>query len=242
MTTMLKTKMSTVSTLALILALATGAFAATDEEKCQKKKLVALGKRDLCLQKERAKELVGKTPDTAKCAEKLDKMLVAAEKTVACRWLENGDGTATDLNTGLQWELKTEDDTIHDKDAVYDWSASGTAPDGGAFADFLGTLNGGVSTEVGQTGTTGCFADECDWRVPTIEELQGIVDLSVPGCGEGTPCTTIPGEAVLSPYWSSVSFVVPESTGAYGTNYQNGENSVNPKSVAFPVRAVRGGS
>ena len=89
-------------TLILTLALTSAAVAATDEEKCQKKKLIALGRLDLCRQKERGKEVLGNTPDTAKCDEKFDKRIAAAEKVVACRWLDNGDGTATDLNSGLQ--------------------------------------------------------------------------------------------------------------------------------------------
>ena len=163
---------TTIWTLILSLALTTAAFAVTDEEKCQKKKLIALGKRDLCLQKERSKEVLGKTPNLAGCAEKLEKAITkaddaAAKKGVTCRWLENGDGTVTDLNSGLQWELKTDDGSIHDISHSYIWSATGTAPDGPAFVDFLGTLNGGESSD-GVT-TTGCFAKRCDWRLPTIE-------------------------------------------------------------------------
>ena len=37
----------------------------------------------------------------------------------------------------------------------------------------------------------GCFADACDWRIPTIPELKGIVDYDVPGCGEGRSCTSM---------------------------------------------------
>src|SRR5262245_38097302 len=39
----------------------------------------------------------------------------AANKGASCRWLDNGDLTATDLNNGLQWELKTDDGSVHDK-------------------------------------------------------------------------------------------------------------------------------
>ena len=32
------------------------------------------------------------------------------------RWTDHGNGTATDNTTGLMWELKTDDGSIHDKD------------------------------------------------------------------------------------------------------------------------------
>lgn len=32
---------------------------------------------------------------------------------------DNGDGTITDNNTGLQWEKKSDDDSIHDVDTTY---------------------------------------------------------------------------------------------------------------------------
>lgn len=228
----------TIWTLILSLALTTAAFAATDEEKCQKKKLLALGKRDLCLQKERGKEVLGKTPNVAGCAEKFDKQIEKAEKKAACRWLDNGDGTATDLNSGLQWELKTDDGSIHDKDDTYTWSDTFSDPDGGAFVDFLGTLNGGESSG---GVTTGCFADRCDWRLATIEELAGIVDLSAPGCGGGSPCTTIPGETVPSFYWSSSTSTVGPN-GAWFVHFFNDFVSFGLKDSGYHVRAVRGGS
>ncbi len=230
---------ATIWTLILSLALTSAAFAATDEEKCQKKKLIALGKRDLCLQKERGKEVLGKTPDVAKCAEMFDKMIAAAEKVVTCRWLENGDGTATDLNSGLQWELKTDDASIHDKDDLYRWSVTGSDPDGGAFVGFLGTLNGGEA--LGGVTTTGCFADKCDWRLATIEELGDIVDLAAPGCRGGSPCTTIPVETASSFYWSS-SAGAGGPLGAWDVFFDDGLLGFGNKGFLGFVRAVRGGS
>lgn len=232
---------TTIWTLIFTLTLASAASAATDDEKCQKKKLIALGKRDLCLQKERSKEVLGKTPNVTACAEKFDKQIAAAEKTATCRWLDNGDGTATDLNSGLQWELKTDDGSIHDKDDVYQWStsSSGTARNGGAFVDFLGTLNDGTSS--GGATTTGCFADRCDWRLPTIEELTDILDLTAPGCGAGSPCTTIPGETGSpTSYWSSTDWSAPGL--AWGASFFDGTVVADIKPLAFHVRAVRGGS
>src|SRR2546429_7397381 len=68
--------------------------------------------------------------------------------TTTLRFVDNGDGTVTDNQTGLQWEQKTT--TVgsgvnladpHDVDNSYTWSSSGTAADGTAFTDFLATLN-----------------------------------------------------------------------------------------------------
>jgi hypothetical protein len=229
---------TTLWTLLLSFALTSAAFAATDVEKCQKKKLLALGKRDLCLQKERGKEVLGKTPNLAGCAEKFDKMVAAAEKKSTCRWLDNGDGTATDLNSGLQWELKTGDGSIHDFNNLYTWSDTTSDPDGGAFVDFLGTLNGGESAS-GVT-TTGCFADKCDWRLATIEELADIVDLAAFNCGS-FPCTTIPGETQGGAYWSS-STDSADPDGAWGVHFAFGLSGSGLKDHLGYVRAVRGGS
>ena len=132
----------TLLSLGMSMAIASAAMAATDEEECQRKKLIALGKRELCLEKQRVKEVLGKTSDVAKCKNKFDRAIAraneaAASRGASCRWLELGDGTARDLDTGLQWELKTDDGSIHDKANKYTWSATETAPDGTAFAVFL---------------------------------------------------------------------------------------------------------
>src|SRR5438067_2269685 len=68
----------------------------------------------------------------------------------------------------------------HDVKNIYKWSSSGTAPDGGAFTKFLNTLNGdatGVGNCVSSDGSsqTGGFVNRCDWRLPTIAELQTIL-------------------------------------------------------------------
>ena len=234
------TTKTTIWSLIVSLALSSATFAATDEEKCQNKKLLALGKRGLCLEKERGKEVLGKTPNVAGCEEKFQKQLAAADNKVACRWLENGDGTATDLNTGLQWELKTDDGSVHDKDNTYTWSPSDPwKPDGTAFMDFLEELNGGVSS-AGVT-TTGCFANHCDWVLPTIEQSHTIVDLSAPGCRSGAPCTTIPGETVSSYYWSSSSAAFSPQY-AWWVGFDSGFVGVDIKTNVYYVRAVRGGS
>ena len=241
---------TTIWLLVLSLALASAAGAApTDEEKCEKSKVLALGKRALCLQKERGKEAIGQTPDTAKCADKFADAIAkadekAAKKGASCRWLDNADGTATDLNSGLQWELKTDDGSAHDKDKTYTWNTDtlgGTTPNGTAFTDLLGTLNGGVSALPG-SATTGCFAGHCDWRLPMIEDLRAILDAEYPNCSID-PCTTIPGFTVSSLYWSS-STVSAGPAFAWGVFFDSGLvwNFAYKDDDSVYVRAVRGGS
>jgi hypothetical protein len=70
-------------------------------------------------------------------------------------YVDNGDGTVSDANTGLMWEKLSDDGSIHDKDTVFIWDD--------AFVK-VATLN------------SGSFAGYTDWRVPTVKELQSIVN------------------------------------------------------------------
>lgn len=156
------------------------------------------------------------------------------------RWTDHGDGTATDNRTGLMWELKTDDGSIHDKDNRYGWSTGAPwAPDGDAFTEFLGTLNGGSIDSEFKIG--GCFANTCDWRLPTLPELTGI--LSDPECA-ALPCTTIPGESG-DRYWSSTSCQTAVGTAVVKAFFPGQTNGLfcfdKDDTINNGVRAVRGG-
>jgi hypothetical protein len=171
----------------------------------------------------------------------------------AGRFVDNGDGTVSDRETGLQWEQKVagaagQDLTDpHDVDNVYTWSSGASSPDGTVFTNFLTRVNGGV-TGVGNcviNGNTqsGGFAGHCDWRVPTLAELRTIVDESVTGCGSGSPCI----DPVLGPtlpdfYWTA-STSAADAQFALTVRFLDGtEPSGNKAGSGALVRAVRGGS
>jgi hypothetical protein len=149
---------------------------------------------------------------------------------------DNLDGTFTDLNTGLMWEIKDEADDVadydnpHDVDNLYTWTglADGddTNPDGTAFTEFLAELN----AEPG-------FAGHTDWRLPTVKELQSLVDYSVqyPAVADG-----LPGATKSSYYWSSTSYAGNDGIAWY-VFCSSGGVVLNNKANCNHVRAVRGG-
>ena len=151
------------------------------------------------------------------------------------RFVQNPDSTITDSSTGLQWEAKTDDDSIHDVHRTFRWSAgSAFEPNGSVFTEFLVELN-----------TVPCYADHCDWRLPTAAELQALVDharfapaadpvfnhLCVEGCSVCS-CTA------LDYYWSTPGLAdLPDSAWAVDFNY--GFVNGYDKTLPFPARAVR---
>lgn len=147
----------------------------------------------------------------------------------APRFYDNGDGTVSDALTGLQWEQKTDDGSIHDKDNVYTWSTGFEPANGTVFTTFLAALNGP------------CFANQCDWRLPTRTELETIVLPQLPPCGEN-PCIdqSFFGPTAANLHWSGTAN--PTGPGfIWGVQFGYGFVGAAPTTLEFPVRAVRGG-
>jgi uncharacterized protein DUF1566 len=161
-------------------------------------------------------------------------------------YTDNGDGTITDNTTGLMWEKKSQDGSIHDYGNTYTWSGPsyGTTNvmDGTITSVFLATLNAG-----------GGFAGHTDWRIPNRFELESILNFENQGptvgsefnnnCMAGcnvTMCSCTQPSIVL-PYWSSTSNIGSSDT-AFLVRFSNGEavNAIN-KAASSCVRAVRGG-
>jgi Protein of unknown function (DUF1566) len=147
-------------------------------------------------------------------------------------YMDNADGTVTDLNTGLMWEKKSDDGSIHDKDTVYTWD--------NAFIVHVAGLNGAN------------FAGYEDWRVPNYRELVSILDLEmntpavgvafnnecVGGCDVSTCSCTITGSNIY--YWSSTSLASSPAF-AWAVNFTTGDPTGRTKTLTHHVRAVRGG-
>jgi len=142
-------------------------------------------------------------------------------------YTDNGDGTFTDNNTGLMWELKDGDDGVadysnpHDADNWYTWYEAATV--------FLDELNGGSEP----------FADHTDWRLPTVKELHSLVDYSV-----ASPAVSdeLPGATHSVDYWSSTTEANRDWnvwTVFFGEGYVSAYYGF--KGDDWKVRAVRGG-
>jgi hypothetical protein len=171
-------------------------------------------------------------------------------KSALPRYVANGDGTITDNQTGLMWELQTTTCTGEVTCFLngYFWTQSGTLADGPLFRLFLAGLNGGdyYNPSAGQDvsgGATICFANHCDWRIPTIAELQTIIDSNAPGCGSNSACIDPIFEPTqASGYWSSSSLAAP-SAQAWSVDFGSGTVTSYYIKTTWPLaaRAVRSG-
>jgi len=136
--------------------------------------------------------------------------------------------------TGLIWEVKTDDGSIHDKDNQYTWYDSNTVTNGGN----EGTQGDGTDTEdfINELNSSG-FGGFSDWSVPTIKELASIVNL---GCYDPAVDTDYFLNTQLSPrYWSSTTRA-SDNSGAWDISFGYGIIAYSPKYSVRYVRAVRG--
>lgn len=182
-------------------------------------------------------------------------------KSAMPRYTDNGDSTVTDNQTGLMWEKPTAAcaGEVTCVDNQYTWSTTiiaadgsvfpGSAPNGTLFVDFIAGLNGGDSYDpssqqiFNNLDSTACFANHCDWRIPTYAELSSIFFLN-PVCSalSGFPCIDPAlGPTQASAYWSlsfNASSAFPQA--ALAVQFNNGGNpSRNFKNTNLYARAVR---
>jgi hypothetical protein len=135
-------------------------------------------------------------------------------------YTDNGDGTVTDNNTGLEWQQE-------DDNTTYNWyRASGT---------YHATYNPTTASVCGSLPLGG----HSGWRLPNKKELMSIVDYAIPYPGPTIATGYFPN-TIASSYWSSTTLPAGPSY-AWGVNFGfgfvYGDNRDNP----LYVRCVRGG-
>jgi hypothetical protein len=134
--------------------------------------------------------------------------------------------------TGLIWENKTDDGSIHDKGNSYTWydptdPNPGTPGDGTDTKDFIDALNSAK------------FGGYSDWRLPTIKELVSIVNHGISSPGPTIYTGYFPNTAASWSYLSSTTCANSTSE-AWGVDFIHGGISRCKKGWDYSVRAVRG--
>jgi hypothetical protein len=188
--------------------------------------------------------------------QKLDALQTAVDGSALPRYQDNGDGTITDRQTGLMWVKLDDAGGPLDKDIVRNWNdATSTWLDQ---VNSLNTTKAGKGADVTMVSFAGGYTD---WRLPTIVELQTILDTSVPGCGVSpfttpcvdsifnTNCTAGCTNTALNPkntcsctaasgYWSTASDA-HDPSGAWDVDFLDGDVDFTFKNFSLHVRAVR---
>ncbi len=129
-------------------------------------------------------------------------------------YLDNGDGTVTDLNTGLIWQ---QGDDQNDS-SRRPWQEA---------VDYCADLH---------------LASHSDWRLPTCRELMSLVDYSIPYPGSTINTGYFPS-CRSDDYWSSTTEADIPVSGAWRVNFEYGHvHGVNWNYGSGYVRCVRSGA
>lgn len=139
-------------------------------------------------------------------------------------FVNNGDGTITDTNTSLMWELKSKADGVtdvnnpNDSDNTYQWDS---LPQ-----NFISKLN-----QIRYAGYN-------DWRLPSTRELASILDLSKPEPGPVIDLSFFL-HCAQGGFWSS-NIDAADVSKAWVIYFNTAMDDTQKKTSSFFVRAVRG--
>jgi hypothetical protein len=121
--------------------------------------------------------------------------------------------------TGLIWENKTDDGSIHDRDDTYTWYNAQDV--------FIPTLN------------SQNFGGHSDWHLPTVKELSGLLDVSIPSPGPTISVDYFPNTAQNAYYWSSTAYADIPNCAWVVDFFDCYVGYAHPSRYPFSVRAVR---
>jgi hypothetical protein len=153
-------------------------------------------------------------------------------------------GCVQDNVTGLMWEVKTADGGLRDKNKTYtnyDSTTSAQKWNGSTYvnptqSDIDAATNSvGFVTAVNATNLCG----HSDWRLPTADELQSIVDYGVAYPGPTIDATWFP-QTQGNIFWSA-SPDVGYSDYAWFVSFSDGYVYYDNRDVSYYVRLVRAG-
>lgn len=151
--------------------------------------------------------------------------------------------------TGLTWEVKTTS-SLRSNAHTYTWYSTDAASNGGN-AGSLGadTCGGTLSAYSNQCNTANYVAavnaaglcGVTDWRLPSLRELESLVDFSVPNTGAApTIDATYFPNTRINWFWSANNYSsVPAFAWLVGFNF--GGSVAVAKTSGLYVRLVRGG-
>jgi hypothetical protein len=150
-------------------------------------------------------------------------------------YVDNGDGTMTDVRTGLMWEKLSDDGSIHDQENNY------TSAEASAYK--IAGLNAIA------------FAGYTDWRLPNVNEVQSMLHYGVtyPAIAPAFQTGCVPGCTVLT---CSCAWKIGYTHGIFWTSttlqqapfyvwtvgVYDGHISYTARTERRHVRAVRGGA
>lgn len=138
---------------------------------------------------------------------------------------DNGDGTLTDTNTSLNWERKFNADgnpdveNFADADNLYTWSQ--------------------VQILVADMNAGSGYLGYNDWRLPSVEELDYLVDLSVEEPGPMIDSAFLPN-TIAGKYWS-IDIDAENAASAWAIDFSTSIDESVAQTELCHVRLVRGG-
>ena len=132
------------------------------------------------------------------------------------RYTVHGDGTVTDLRTGLVWKQCSEGQT------------------GAACTGAVSTMTWANALNAAENNV---FAGFGDWRLPNAKELGSLVET---GCYNPVINAARFPNTLTAGYWTSSSYV-DNASFAWVVYFYNGYVDYNVKSDYYAVRLVRGG-
>ncbi len=141
-----------------------------------------------------------------------------AESTPTSAFTDNGNGTVTHNLTGLIWKRCAEGQT---------WNGSTCTGD----ATLFSWANALIQAK------NASFADQTDWRLPNLKELESIVE----SCGLDPSINQTLFPATPASYFWSGSTYVPSPAYAWIVDFYNGNTLADLKTLSFDARLVRGG-